>query len=141
MVSLSVTVSIFVKYYFINNCIISLIGNVWAHKSSLPRHFLWKCLYQASKVSGKVFVLGYRFCLCCYDFSDCILYVPTVSYFLFFFLFLCLGEFDKYIFFLRPHRTHNRNKYIFFLRPHRRHNRRDYLIKSVLSGDCTSYRH
>ena len=36
-------------------------GTVWIHKNSLTHHFLLKCLYQARKVSGHVFVCqGYQ---------------------------------------------------------------------------------
>ena len=38
--------------------IISLREEVLAHKTSLTSQFLLKCLYQARKMSGRVFVLG-----------------------------------------------------------------------------------
>ena len=34
-----------------------LLGEVWVIKLPQPRHFLWKCLYQARKVRRHVFVL------------------------------------------------------------------------------------
>ena len=42
---------------YLHDRIISLKGQVSAHKTSLTRHFSLKCLYQTRKVSGHVFVL------------------------------------------------------------------------------------
>jgi hypothetical protein len=53
-VLLYVTVGILLTYgKYLNDRIISLRGEVWAHETSLkPRHFLLKYLYQIRKVSG-----------------------------------------------------------------------------------------
>jgi hypothetical protein len=48
----------------LHDSIILLRGEVWANKTSLTPPFLLKCLYQARKVNGHVFVgLGYQFYL------------------------------------------------------------------------------
>ena len=64
---------------------------MWAHRSSLAQPLLLKCLYQARKVSGYVYV--------CFDFASFYLIflsdlgnVPPVWYFLFFILFVFYVE-------------------------------------------------
>jgi len=42
---------------YLHNRIISLRGQVSAHKTSLTHHFLLKCLYQTRKVGDHVFVV------------------------------------------------------------------------------------
>ena len=52
-------ISLYENKSFINDCIMSLRGEVWAHTTdSIP-----KCLNQDRKVGGHLFVFGYRFCL------------------------------------------------------------------------------
>ena len=45
----------------VHDCIISLRGEIWTHKT-LTRQFLLKCLYQSRKVSDNVFVCLYCEC-------------------------------------------------------------------------------
>jgi hypothetical protein len=51
------------KSKHLHDRIISLRWEVWAHKTSLPPHFLLKCLYQTRNVSGHVFVSEWT-CIC-----------------------------------------------------------------------------
>ena len=41
---------------YCTRCVSQQFIEGWAHKTSLARHFLLKCLYQAREVSGQVFV-------------------------------------------------------------------------------------
>ena len=72
----------------LHDCLISLRGEVRAHKTSITRHFLLKHLYQDRKVSGYVFVyFWYRFLPLCY-FSIGVVTLRTVwCFFVFHFSF------------------------------------------------------
>ena len=68
-------------------------GRFLAQKPSLLPHSLWKCLCQAQRVSGHVFVCyGYEFYLCFYDFPVSFQNCTDWNFFFFFFVLLDIDK-------------------------------------------------